>query len=72
MSILVLKTNIGSKAAIKAVQNVLNYHPVIARWSIDTEDVDNILRIETSGNLSEGEVSDLMKSTGYVCEELPD
>ncbi|MEQ9263397.1 MAG: hypothetical protein RLP14_09570 [Owenweeksia sp.] len=72
MNILILKTNIAGPSGIQAVQAVLNRHPVISRWTIDTEDIDNVLRIEASDTLTEADVIELVGPVGFKCEELQD
>ncbi len=54
------------------VAPVLDSHPFITRWTIDTEDIDKVLKVETKGNLSENNMINLLKSSGFDCEVLPD
>ncbi|WP_155179113.1 hypothetical protein [Fulvivirga lutimaris] len=49
----------------------LNSHPCISEWSVDTEDLDNVLRV-VSTKLLEKDVIQLIQSKGFVCEVLPD
>ncbi|MEM7375306.1 MAG: hypothetical protein AAF587_42315 [Bacteroidota bacterium] len=72
MHILIFKTNITSRRKVKEVSPRMNHHPLIADWSIDLEDIDNVLRIEAKNTLVEKEVISLIEGCGYVCEELPD
>ena len=51
---------------------IFNNHPIISKWSIDTEDIDNVLRIEAEDNLDEDEVKKLVIENGFYCEDLPD
>lgn len=44
----------------------------IKRWSIDTEDVDNVLRIEANEDLDESDVINLLFDFGYNCKTLAD
>lgn len=37
------------------------------RWSVDLEDVDKVLRIETRNNLTESYFSNLLLSIGVKC-----
>ena len=70
--ILIFKTNIQSKEDVMSLEEL--FAPVqqnILDWSIDCEDIDNVLRIE-SINLESNEIIDLIKQAGYYCEELPD
>lgn len=70
--VLVLKTNITSKRMLQAIQPVFNSHAAIQRWTIDTQDIDNVLRIEAHANLQEVDVVALMRKYGFECEELSD
>lgn len=72
MKILVFRTDIKTDKMLEMVKPVLNNHPVISDWSVDTEDIDNVLRIEASDQLNESEVIDLIKPYGLFCEALPD
>lgn len=72
MNLLILKTNIKNRRKIKTVSRALKDHPSIRRWTIDTEDVDKVLRIETIGRLTQAEVDELIRPFGFHCEFLPD
>ena len=72
MQLLLFRTDIKTPKKAKALKPILNQHPVISRWSIDTEDIDKVLRIEASENLTETEVIRLMQTCGFHCEALPD
>lgn len=72
MDLLILKTDIQTKKNIRKVKPILNKHPYISTWSIDTEDIDNVLRIEASNNLSENDIINQLKSSGFFCEILMD
>ncbi len=71
MNVLVFKTNLGSSHLIKWIAPYFNLHPCISEWSVDTEDLDNVLRV-VSSKLLEKDVIQLMQSMGFVCEVLPD
>ena len=71
MNVLVFKTNLGSTHLIEWIAPYFNSHPDISEWSVDTEDVDNVLRV-VSFNIIEKDVIQLMLSKGFVCEALPD
>jgi hypothetical protein len=72
MKLLIFKTNIKTRKMVKAVRPILNNHSVIVNWSIDTKDIDNVLRIEVSENLNEDDIIDLIKPKGFGCEILMD
>ncbi len=72
MKLVILKTDIKTKKKVEQMKSVFNNHPVISKWSIDTEDIDNVLRIEAEDNLLEDDVKKLVTENGFYCEELPD
>ena len=72
MKLVILKTDIKTKKKVKKMKPVFNNHPVISKWSIDTEDVDNVLRIEADDILQEDDVKKLVIENGFFCETLPD
>lgn len=70
--ILVFRTDIKTKKKVKALEPLFNKHPVITDWSVDTGDIDNVLRIEALESLRENEVIRLIRTTGFYCEVMPD
>jgi hypothetical protein len=70
MKLLILRTDIKTKKKVKLMKPVFNNHPVISRWSIDTEDIDNVLRIEAGDSLHEDDVKKLVVENGFYCEDL--
>ena len=71
MEVLILKTNIRYKKQLKTVAPLLDSKDNISRWNIDLNDIDKVLRIESS-NLELEEVVQLMQEAGFHCEELAD
>ena len=65
-------TNIRSKAQLKRIAPSLNNHTDIIRWSIDLEDVDAVLKIISSHELSEAHVIQLLEKNGYNCMVMTD
>lgn len=72
MNVLVFKTNIQNRRMADCLEPVFSCVPVISEWSVDTEDCDKILRIETNGILSEEAIIDLVTNIGIACEALED
>ncbi|WP_159090630.1 hypothetical protein [Aquimarina aquimarini] len=72
MELLIFQTDIKTKKKVKSLKPVLSNHSDIIDWSIDLEDIDNVLRIEATANLSEKEVIDLLQVEGFCIETLPD
>ncbi|MBO9200107.1 MULTISPECIES: hypothetical protein [Niastella] len=69
MEVLVFKTNLRFKKQINAVTPHINNLQGIARWNVDLDDTDKILRIE-SVDLSPRSVEVTLQQAGYFCEEL--
>ncbi|MBV7267969.1 hypothetical protein [Winogradskyella luteola] len=66
----IFKTNIKTKLELNSIKVLLNSNSSILNWSIDLEDIDKVLRVESQKNLSEKDVINLIKSGGFHCEEL--
>ncbi|WP_299115976.1 hypothetical protein [uncultured Winogradskyella sp.] len=66
----IFKTKIKTKIELKSIKALLNSNSSILNWSIDLEDVDKVLRVESQKNLSEKDIINLIKSGGFYCEEL--
>jgi len=72
MNIMVLKTDIKTRKKVNKIRPILNHHPIIRRWTVDTQDIDNVLRIESNTELTEAVVIQLLRSIGFYGEALPD
>lgn len=72
MKILIFKTDINSKEKMNILKPVFNKYPVITSWSVDTDDIDNVLRIVSPEKLGENDIILLMNTCGFYCEVLPD
>lgn len=71
VDVLVFKTNINSEDELQKIAELLGNDPNIFRWSIDTDDIDNVLRIE-SANLSPENIILKISQAGFLCNELTD
>lgn len=71
MTVLIFKTNIQNQRMVNCLKPLFE-HPVIADWSVDTEDCDNVLRIETDGPLTESDIIHMVSNLGIACEALTD
>jgi hypothetical protein len=69
MEVLIFKTNLRFKKQINSVTPHINNLQGIARWNVDLDDTDKILRIE-SVDLSPRSVEATLQQAGYFCEEL--
>lgn len=72
MNILIFKTDIRTKKKVLALKSILKRYPVILDWSVDTEDIDRVLRVKTIGNINENDIINLIKPSGFYCEILQD
>ena len=72
MNLLIFRTDIKTKKKLKAIKPLFNNHPVITDWSIDLEDIDNVLRIQVQGDLEEEDIIHLVRMSGFYCEVLDD
>lgn len=72
MQLLILRTNIKSKKKVRSVKLLFNGQPAISNWSIDTEDIDRVLRIEADDTINENDIIQLVTKGGFLCESLPD
>ena len=68
--ILVFKTDIISKQKVKVLATVFNNFSAINNWNIDTQDIDNVLRVDAKDNLKEFEIIAMVKAAGFSCEVL--
>ena len=72
MDLLIFRTSIKTKKKVKVIKSFFNKHPSILGWSIDLEDIDNVLRIKSSGPLAELEIIRQVNIYGFQCELLMD
>ncbi len=72
MELLLFRTDIKSKKKVKSLKPTFNNHSEIIKWSIDLEDIDNVLRIEATEKLSEQDVIKLVQLKGFYIKILPD
>jgi hypothetical protein len=67
--LLIFKTNIREICSNCEMHKALASHAEIHHWSIDTDDVDCVLRIST-GTLTPSAIISLINTLGYQCSEL--
>ena len=72
MQVLVFRSDIESKEKISCLEPLFNEHSDVLNWSIDVEDIDNVLRIESTLNLTEADVIKMIKMNGFHIEPLPE
>ena len=66
-SILLFRTDIQQLS--DELQSLLNAHHSVQRWSVDTEDVDRVLKI-VGEDISSEQIVGSVQSLGHFCEEL--
>jgi len=72
MNVIILKTDIATEQRLQAIRPVFDIHIGIKTWSVDIEDIDNVLRIEAKSKLNQNEVIQLVQNCGFACEDLHD
>lgn len=72
MKLVILRTDIKTKKKVKKIKPLLKNNPIISNWSVDIEDIDNVLRIETQNDANENEIITMIHNQGFYCESLPD
>ena len=72
MHLLLFETDIRSRKKARRLTSLLNGHSDILRWSVDLEDIDNVLRIEATTNLMHNDVISMIKNRGFYIQELKD
>ena len=70
--LLIFRTDIKTKKRVKKVKTLFNNHSGIKSWSVDTDDIDNVLRIEASEKISDEEIILSLRSQGFYSEVLED
>lgn len=69
MKLIILKTKVQSDIEMDIIRKILLSERRIKNWSIDLEDVDNVLRLEVFG-MSEAYMISKIRSEGIGCENL--
>jgi hypothetical protein len=72
MELLIFRTDIKTKKKVKSLKPIFNRQMDILKWSVDLEDIDNVLRIEATENLSEKAIIDLVRMEGFYIKTLSD
>lgn len=68
-NILVFATDIKTKSDKQKLSSLLDNNPEILLWSIDQEDIDCVLRIE-SPTVSEEQITTLLNNSNFKCTAL--
>lgn len=70
MQIHVLKTDLKSLQEVNRIAPILDLHPSINNWTVDINDIDNILRIVGDDALEEQQIIPLLNQFGVQIESL--
>ncbi|MBL7993534.1 MAG: hypothetical protein JNN25_19005 [Candidatus Kapabacteria bacterium] len=70
-TVLIFRSNITTKESLNHAAGCLNTLSGIERWTVDLDDSDCVLRIETY-SLCEQDVSSALEKIGIWCEDLGD
>lgn len=70
MGIVILSTNLHSACRVEQISRCFDEHHKIIRWSVDTEDCDNVMRIEADEGFTEIDAIKLIRANGFVGEDL--
>lgn len=57
---------------VNKLKPVFQKYEQIARWTVDLEDIDHVLKVETKGDAEQSDMIKLVRDQGIYCEELPD
>ncbi len=60
IGLLILKTDLKTRERVQEISPILDLHPSISNWYKDTNDIDNVMRIETCSILSEEQIVHLL------------
>ncbi len=72
MKLFILKTNIKSQVQVNKLKPVFQKYQHIARWTVDLDDIDKVLKVETKVDAEQTEMIKIVQEQGINCEELPD
>jgi len=70
MKVLIFRTDIKTKKKVKTIKPLFSNRKRFGDWSIDIEDIDNVLRIEAADDLNERDIIQLMNTCGFQCQVL--
>lgn len=71
ISVLIFKTNLNMSSDVSRIETAMRQMGNIRRWSVDREDNDKVLRVETTGSQAVDIIQQLA-GLGYQCEEMTD
>ncbi len=72
MNLLIFETNVTSRKRLRALKPVLGKLSEVLDWTVDIEDIDHVLRIEATPNLTEADVIKVVRRHGFYIDIMPD
>lgn len=69
LNLLILKSNIKTREDVQKVHQAFNQLKYIQRWTVDLDDWERVLKIE-SFVLSCDNIAAILEKIGYECSEL--
>ncbi len=72
MELLIFRTDIKSKKKVKYLKPIFKKYTDILRWTVDLEDIDNVLRIEATANITADDIIEMVQMHGFYIQTLPD
>lgn len=71
MNVYVFRTDIFSEYDLETVDELLSQEQTIVGWNVDRDDVDRVLRVESTAE-NASELQETLSKAGFLCEELLD
>ncbi|WP_064966755.1 hypothetical protein [Tenacibaculum ovolyticum] len=72
MKLFIYGTNIDTEDKVRSIYRLFNQDDNIINVSIDLEDIDNVLRIETTDFINEYDIITKVEKDGFNCIALND
>ncbi|MEO9483636.1 MAG: hypothetical protein ABJG47_09335 [Ekhidna sp.] len=69
LNLLILKSNIKTRKDVEQVNQIFSQMKYIQRWSVDLDDWEHVLKVESSIFSCEN-IAVILEKFGYQCSEL--
>ena len=69
-NVCVFKTNIENNEKLHLLKPLFDNHQAIIQWTVDFEDIDRVLRVETSRTFDEKKIIKQMTKIGIGCKVM--
>jgi len=70
MKLLIFSTSLKTKHDVRRIKPILESFLEIGSWSVDLEDWESVLRIETSNEDIKNTISARLRGIGFTCDDL--